>query len=602
MFSSKLPAKDNPRQFEEEFPARRREHVSRVVDMRKKFNLNRSALDQRTQEARAKQYAQREIEREASNQRGLEVFEMINKAKEERGERPLLYKERERIRVEASGQGGFRRWDREGEERGQRPGGLRRWDRGGERSGGRRQGGWKGRDEAEETRKEEEDKLFAEAKLQELEDRRNKEIPEGSLETWGEPYRPHIREKKFVLPFDEVDYEVGYDLPDAEVKYSEFRLLGRDGKLQEHRRTTRDHDMLPHQDDMNTYFDIGLLGSPGGSYYFPKLEDFPQVADVRKVIERRIEDKDFPEDNEQDPAELFIIEQEIKDGKTPTERGLARREREIEKIMKKYYAEYTKDLDLGSWAKQVPWKVPHDPTTHDLEEYVPPKFTHNTFRYGTPAVPFGVQGRERAIYAAAADPVLSAQPYRIHQFETSDMLANMPTPEEHKRWNESKEHITDAIEDYEEPTADWFDFKYEDQDVLPLRMTVRKTGPTEKRRGLYGEPVQRIEDMYDPRSLAVWDEMHKDWVPDPEAKFPEYDTENEVVTAEQEKQEAVQQVKAWAAMDQLDNALLKTFRRRDKYEIKDIRRRLGLSWDAGMDPDDTPVKTLKRIPPITYAS
>jgi len=43
MFSSKLPAKHDPRQFEQDLPARRREHISKVVETRKKFNLSEAA-------------------------------------------------------------------------------------------------------------------------------------------------------------------------------------------------------------------------------------------------------------------------------------------------------------------------------------------------------------------------------------------------------------------------------------------------------------------------------------------------------------------------------------------------------------------------------
>ena len=593
MFSSRLPSKFNPEQFEREFKTWRPEHVKRIVETRKKFNLGRSSLIEKTRQHIQKVYQARNDAKEAANQRGLEVFEMVNKARIERGEKPLL-------------------WSSEGEpaEKRQRdPRSSAETEPDGEESSTRSSGDRRGREDGDKKKidfdsrhqvEKDEGGIslwddYAGAKLHEIDALRTTEVPEGKLDDWAEPYPPDIRATKFIRPFDEVDYELGYDLPDAEISHSKFKLLSRDGVIQEHRRTTRDHDQLPVEDDVATHFDVGILGQVGKSYYYPKPAEMPDVADIYAVIAKRIEGREFPEDNEQDPAELYQIEKEIKAGMSRQDRAIARKDREIHKIMKKYYDKYTENTDIGSWAKQVPLPVPHDPSTADLDEYVPPKFTHNAFRFGTPALPYGVQGRQRSMYAAAADPTVSAQPYRLHQFDTEDILSNMPTENEHKAWEAAKDHLIKAIEGYEPPES-WIDWKYRDKEK-PVVLPIRKAGPTKKRHGKGSTPIKKIEDIYDPRSLAVWKEMHKDWVAPKDAKFPEYESEDEIITPWQEREEAAGQVKAWETMDNLDNALLKTFRRRDKYEIKDIRRRLGLSFEDGMDTGHQPVKIINCIPP-----
>jgi len=593
MFSSRLPSKYNPEQFEGEFQERRRKHVGRVVEMRKKFNIGRSALIEKTRQHIQTAYQARKDSKDAANQRGLDVFEMVNKARIERGEKPLLWSsEREPPEKGQRDAGSWSENQPEGEDRSMRSSRDRR-----EREDGDKR---KARFDSRRQLDKEQGGIplwhnYAEAKLEEIEALRTTEVPEGNLDDWAEPYPPLIRATKFIRPFDEVDYELGYDLPDAEIGHSKFKLLSRDGVIQEHRRTTRDHDQLPVEDDVATHFDVSILGQIGESYYYPKPYDMPDVSDIYDVIAKRIEGTEFPEDNEQDPAELYQIEKEIKEGMSRRDRAIARKDREIHKIMKKYYDKYTENMDIGSWAKQVPLPVPHDPSTADLDEYVPPKFTHNAFRFGTPAIPYGVQGRQRSMYAAAADPTVSAQPYRLYQFDAEDLLSDTPTEDEQKAWEATKDDLIKAIEGYEPPES-WIDWKYRDKEK-PVVLPIRKAGPTKKRHGKGSTPIKKIEDIYDPRSLAVWREMHKDWVAPKDAKFPEYESEDEIITPWQEREEAAGQVKAWEAMDNLDNALLKTFRRRDKYEIKDIRRRLGLSFEDGMDTGNQPVKIINCIPP-----
>ena len=70
--------------------------------------------------------------------------------------------------------------------------------------------------------------------------------------------------------------------------------------------------------------------------------------------------------------------------------------------------------------------------------------------------------------------------------------------------------------------------------------------------------------------------MHKGSFAPANTRFPTYENEDEDISTVQEEQEGEERIKMNQLMEQLDAATLKTARRRDEFEIRDIRRRLGL--------------------------
>jgi hypothetical protein len=86
----------------------------------------------------------------------------------------------------------------------------------------------------------------------------------------------------------------------------------------------------------------------------------------------------------------------------------------------------------------------------------------------------------------------------------------------------------------------------------------------------------RFDDIYDDNQLAIWREMNADSFAPPGVTFPTYEDEDVDITPHQEIKEAKQRLEAFQVMNQLDAATLKNFRKRDEFEIRDIRRRLGL--------------------------
>jgi len=280
------------------------------------------------------------------------------------------------------------------------------------------------------------------------------------------------------------------------------------------------------------------------------------------------------EDQETDVQELWDIKTEIE-----TE-GLAsdiRRTLRIERKEKKEKIEGRERFRVqegifGVWDKLVPLPQKHKPETAHLLDYVPPTLTHESFRFGIPALPVGTQGRRRAVHSVSVAEVDMTLP-------SATTFENMSfTPAQLEEYENSKDELAsmlDNIEIPEEPLEKSVLFG-----KLPKIKAVDKGGKRPKDKFQKHE----IENIYSADQLAIWKEMNKGSFAPKGFKYPDDypdETDNQPIDDAQMQRDNEARLASLEIMNQLDAATLKAFRRRDEFEVRDIRRRLGLPYEEG---------------------
>ena len=520
----------DPTPLETPFEIRRRERESRLDQDRQRYNLPTESREERDRKFRQTVHDTRKQQQEEANKRGEEIFEMINRARAERGEPPINGfpdpSERQPRRD---------RNDRPPREYRSRAPSSRR---------GR---GRQERDEREKIVGERLDRRVAQVREQQRE-----QVFSPSFNPSDSMYQGH----------DEVDYELAYELPDPVPIKDNFTIANRDGSVREDRKTNRDFDELP--EDAGSFIDMAELGPIGRTFYAPEL---PPIEEEEE-IEKRIGATTFPEDKETDVDELWRIKTEIEEGLSAVERQEKRHEREVDKAMELQQEQHSEGFNHGTWGQLVPLPKPHRPETKDIDNYEAPVFTHEAFQYGIPAIPFGSRGRLEATKSAAYDLTDPILPPELHVTES--------LPENDQESQDLDTTIADLTELVNEMEAD---FPETDEPLEEFKRG-KKPPPLKITRGRTTnyDPQHEfeIEDLYSDDQLKIWREMHKDSFAPENVKFPAYESEEEGITLQQQEREALQRSEVFRLVDQLDAATLKNFRRRDEFEIRDIRRRLGL--------------------------
>ena len=558
------------------FRDRKQERFSKLREEIIRFRIPSGSIEERRAEYNERVHETRKQAQDASNQRGKEVIDMINARRAERGENPVGYLSREEQAAARETR------PRERRQFGRRDGDGERGSRWGTRRSGE--------DEEEE-------------------------------HYYHPSFNPSEAEFRGL---DEVDMELGYELPeevesgrDSEDK--PYVIMARDGTINENRRTNRDRDDVA-PDDISSFINLNELGPVGPSYYHelkypPKgqksaqksaktaeqlanaekaktqaemsgmdLEDQAEeqseeeLGDPAEELSEKEEEqrkKKFPpEDQEPDLQELWDIKTEIEtEGLASGIRRMLRKQRKQKKRQLEGNEKSTVyEGYFGIWDKLVPLPQKHKPETANLLDYVPPTLTHESFRFGIPALPVGTQGRRRAVHSvsmAEVDMTLpSATPFENMSFTPAQL-------EEYENSKDELASILDNIEIPEEPREKSVLFG-----KLPKIKAVDKGGKRPKDKFQKHE----IENIYSADQLAIWREMNKGSFAPKGFKYPDDypdETDNQPIDDAQMQRDNEGRLASLEIMEQLDAATLKAFRRRDEFEVRDIRRRLGLPYEEG---------------------
>jgi hypothetical protein len=515
------PQETSPKPFppDVDFESRQETRQSQVDQYAKMFDISNKSLKEQSQQWRQTVYNDRLRSSEEANERGLEIFRKIS-----------LRRAEAESAAEMKGEG----------KKGDRP---PREDRG----SGIDQGNGTGQQTSLQERA-----AGRPAKYQ-------KDQPEHQFSKNFNPSKADVQ------GLDEVDIELGYDLPDAPEILESFTIANRDGTVVEGRKTNRDRDELP--DEAGSYIDVRSLGPIGRGFYSKHQEDI-DVDLSDEQIEERIQRTKYPEKTETDINELMTIKGEIESGMPGAKRLTARRAREFEKAEIERAKEQMENVAHGTWSQLVPLPRPHRPETEDLDVYVPPEFTHKDFQYGVPPIPVGVLGRRRAAEVVGSE--LTDQFIDVDNLETQ--FLNIEDID--KTTDELLDWITGEHPDY--PSTKLRPFEKYSKETQPIPRPSERPGET-----FDFEREVRIEDLYSDDQIAVWKEMHRDSFAPPDVKVPAYTDEDEEITPYQVAVEARQRIEAMRVIDQLDAATLRIFRIRDEMEIRDIRRRMGLPIVTG---------------------
>ena len=447
--------------FEAEFEKRRRERRERLEKDKKDLDFPTDSIEERSRKYRQNLHDKRIQVNDDAALRGEFVFDMVNKARAERGEPPIGgyldgYKERvkeERPAARAEG----RKYEArelvnrdfdESEDRYRRGDKDRRGDRGGNRGRGdggssRGRGDRGGRGRGDRVRRGNKDDR--QDRLTRREPEKGEEEQIATRHVYSSTFDPS---NSIMQALDEADIELGYDLPELEFVKKRDTVLKRDGTFDEHRRTNLDFDE-PLPDDAGSYIDITDLGPVGRTFYSPPEPLIEEEDALVQRIEEEFEEKEYDEAAETDVEELFQIKNEIEEGMSLAERREARVEREIKKAEKAQHDKFVEGRNVGTWNQFVPLPKAHLPETANLDDYVPPVLTHESFRYGVPAIPVGVQGRLRAAHAVSLDPNVSPFPAELNESYDAQLLPT--TEQEVKDFEASKEEIIKFFEGLELP-------------------------------------------------------------------------------------------------------------------------------------------------------
>lgn len=496
-------SKEGAELFDEALRTRQKEREDRVAEVRRTFRIPQDSLRERSQRFRQTAHDEQTKYNDESSKRGAEVFRRVNAARAARGEAPIGVRGTTRTRL-ARGAG---------------------------------------------------KKLEVSERLERrIKEFRRKEA--GPAYKFSESFNPS---ESYIVGEDEVDYELAYTYPEKRKHKERFSIAKRNGTKQY--KTNRDFDRLP--EDASSFIPLTDLGPVGRTFYSPSRVQEESEDEVAE----RIMNTQFPETSETDVQELFDISRELAFGMNYTERQQARQRREIDKVLKAR-AEATKEsVNVGTWGQFVPMPRAHKPETADLDKYVPPVFTHASFRFGVPPIPVGTQGR---LHAAGEVKLSDATP--LIPSPVGDLSLVVEGGEEAARVDKAIEDLTRLIRDTEIA---------ETEGPLPTFNRLA-TPPQPVDTHVPYEPkwqpgrVNRFEDVYDENQTAVWREMHKDHFAPPGFEMPDNEDEEAHVTEAQEAKESQQRVEGFRVMERVIAATMKSFRRRDEWEIRDIRRRLGL--------------------------
>jgi len=570
------PARAKPfRLSNEEFQARRRERQQKLKEIPSMYNLPNESVAERNAKYRQRVYDMKKAMTDEAALRGEQIFEEVNRKRKERGEPELAFyrelnEDRGGQRGPASGSN-RRSPDRTGPVRGndRRPGRF---------SLGKR------------------DSRTASQRLQER------------IEQYQELQQPHVYSKNFdpslapAAGHDEADFEIDpEDFPDpAEENLSSFVIANRDGTVTPGRKTNRDYDELPEEEQI--YHSISDLGGPSErSFYAPPISQIEALEDKMDILTDRLErerEKDtaedtssnyprspmeaenatetegptkkrFDESSNTDIHELMKVKEEIEIGMTARERKISRMERELEQLDKEWKRLKKAEGSSGQWKNLVPLPQPHKPETADLDDYVAPVFNHESFKYGVPALPFGSQGRLAAAREVSFD---ITEPF-IPADLTPEKIADFKEMQSDEQYQKSFSELADMLDEFSIDDI-------EDRPIPPFNRHMKVPNPpksSDRPGPVYdiNREVQ-IEDLYSDTQMAIWREMHAGAFAPAGYKFPTYEEEEGALTMEEEMQEDAERSQAMAMVDTMEATALKMFRQRDEFEIRDIRRRLGL--------------------------
>ena len=546
------------------FKARQQEREAKIEEDRKVYNLPVESREERNQKYRDSVYQMRKKKQEEANKRGEEVFAMVNAARAARGEPPI-------------GQ-----YAREEEERFRRPKQARNTPP------GRRERDQRPPRRREERREERRERPTRSDKKRSVAKRYEQRAAQVKEQKQEHVFAPNFDpSESMVQGLDEVDFEVAYELPDPITVKDKFAIANRDGTVK-HRRTNRDFDELP--EDAGSYIDMQELGPIGRSFYAPELPSM----ETDEEIPERIENTEYPEDQEADLDELMQIKEEIVAGLTPEERLKARREREIIKAVALRDKQYTEGVNEGTWSKLVPLPVAHRPETKDIDDYKAPFFSQESFTYGVPPIPFGSRGRLEAANEAA-----------FHDLSEPVIPSNLNAVDLEPQNEQELQDLDSVMEDLKD-LVNMMDANIPEteEESLPKFNKNAKPPPLKTTRGrttVYDpQHLYEIEDIYSDDQLAIWKEMNKDSFAPANVKVPVYENEEEEISFQLEEREAAERLEVYQVGEQLDAAMLRRFRRRDEWEIRDIRRRLGLPIVNGtyMEEPYYEKKSLTSISPL----
>ena len=565
------------------FRGRQHERFAKLRKTTLKFQIPNTTPEERRAAYNQSVHDEKEKDHHEANLRGKEVFDMINKRRAERGEQPLGY-----LR-EPHSEGTPHR-------RGEGRDGDRRPPRGSRPSAGRR-------------RKAEDDEP------------QHRYLPS---------FNPSEAEMRGL---DEVDIELAYELPDPEETPNSddkaYFILSRDGTVNENRKTNRDWDVVA-DDDIAMFIDQSELGAVGPSFYHEMLypqpgkgnereKDKKDARNGKKVItedgkeqfdeaskefvqemgselepeqeqteEAEMEGakggtakgrKTMPKEHEEtDLQELWDIKTEIEtEGLLPELRTALRRDRKEKKSRRERREQQRLIAGYeGNWEKRVPLPQKHKPETANLLDYIPPTLTHESFQYGIPAIPYGTQGRIRAVHSVSL-----AEAELMIPSETAFENLSL-TPEEAQDFENSRDELASILDNIEIPD------EKPGKSILFGKLPTVKKVPFRGNRPKEKFQEHEIENIYSEDQLAIWREMNKGSFAPKGFKYPDDypdDTDNIVVNDAQQQRDDQARLASVDIMEQLDLATLRRFRRRDEWEIRDIRRRLGLPYEEPTEFD-----------------
>jgi hypothetical protein len=388
---------------------------------------------------------------------------------------------------------------------------------------------------------------------------------------------------------DETDMlHIALNNPDADAKV--FTIASRDGTIKPGRKTNRHHDKPPEEGMV--YLDISDIGGGVGerTFYAPplsKINDLQsKINEMKESLENIVEATDTrgftreieahldQERNTTDIHELMEIKDELESGLSTKERMISSKERAIRKMEKEYEKLSKEGTNSGQWLNFVPLPVAHKPETSHLDDYVPPKFTHESFKYLVPALPFGSQGR----LAAAMETSMTLTDSLVPSDMTPEKIADFQNAQ-------SGEQLEKSFDELKKILGESSVTEMDDRPI-PTFNKRKKVPNIPKSSDRPGEVFDinremQIEDIYSDTQLAIWREMNKGAFAPKGLNFNPSRDEDEELTEAQVMEEAIVPERYNRAIQDMSAASLLTFRRRDEFEIRDIRRRLGLPMVNG---------------------
>jgi len=588
------------RMSDEEFEARRRERQAQVKKVPSDFNLPTESVAERNAKYRQRIHDLRTLKSDEAALRGEQIFAEVNAKRKERGEPELAY-----FSEQGAGPGRERRTRDGNSVRGNQRDGLP--DRNSaSKDASSNDSSRRPRNSRGRGKRDEPETIFDLHFGLRLEEKMSKIRKNGAMYNYAPKFDPS---DTYAEGFDEVDYELGTELPDAEPAPDEgFTIANRDGTVTPGRKTNRDHDELP--EDASIYLDVSDIGGGAGerTFYAPEISKITDLNDQLESLKAKLKSsreeginleaslgENFDERVETDVQELLNITNELEDGHIRSARVEFRTRRRIKKMQKELDSLLRERTNSHGWLDLVPLPIPHKPETKNVDDYVAPIFTHESFQYGIPSLPFGSQGR----LAAARDVSFDVTEPFIPGDLTPEKIHDLRQALSGEQGKKTMSELTSAMEE--------FSIGEIDKRPLPTfnkRAKIPNTPKSSERPGEVYDINREVqfEDLYSDTQLAIWKEMNAGSFANPILNFPELGNEDAQLTLEQEAEEDAARERAFQVVEQVDAATLRTFRRRDEFEIRDIRRRLGLPIvSETMNEPYYDRKRLSGIPKAFYA-